>query len=432
MTELPIQHARASRYDSVVAFLRDRSFSEWILLIYPILIFSVHRHRSPEDFAVVDRSAVFQIVITGICGLYAVHRWFKSEPILKRLLTQTSIVWMLLYGVLALFSLLWSGIPELTAFRAVQFLVFLFLLADVLTNIGEVENLIRLQLCYSAVVAFFWQFSFLLTSFSLTAIHSSQVPGVVVGSVFTGCLLRSMQWRALHLFVISAVLLGTSTATYLSVAVGLTAILLTLSHRRIEGLLLLGMIALGVLAFPNTVMRSVFYGKSSANIASASGRLPTWEWTIQQQVQNEKIFLGYGYSYGEVQARLYNIRGLRMQHMHSAPISAFVNPGVIGFILLCCFWIGLWRNAYSMQPGLLRSMTIGAFAAVCLNSLAIASVSSQFGFEWIGHMLVFGMAVPASIVAGHVIAPEINMTRAPGMTISTQHVSHGRRLDANR
>ena len=52
--------------------------------------------------------------------------------------------------------------------------------------------------------------------------------------------------------------------------------------------------------------------------------------------------------------------------------------------------------------------------------------------EWIGPVLVFGMAVPAGFVAGHVIDPEINKSPAPGMTISTQHVSHGRRLDANR
>lgn len=152
---------KSHKYDSVAAFLRDRTFSQWLLLLYPVFMYVVHRRRGLNAVAEIDISSMLQVGLTVVCGLYVVHRWIVSGSILRWILTGTSMVWLMLYGLLAVASSVWSGMPELTLFRGIQVLVYLVLTADALATLGNVKNLIRFQLCYAVILSLFWQCSLL-------------------------------------------------------------------------------------------------------------------------------------------------------------------------------------------------------------------------------------------------------------------------------
>ena len=395
-TPIPTQRTdrKSDKYDSVAAFLRDRTFSQWLLLLYPVFIYVVHRRRGLNAVAEIDISSMLQIGLTVVCGLYVVHRWIVSGSILRWILTGTSMVWLVLYGLLAVSSSVWSGMPELTLFRGIQVLVYLVLTADALATLGNVKNLIRFQLCYAVILSLFWQCSLLQYNFSVAGLHSSQVPGAIVGIAFTGWIIAGSQWRATYLFVMVMMLSGSSAATYVSLIVGLGVAVGTSRRNRTEGILLLSLGIILAFAYPERTKEIVFYGKSDSNIQTASGRLPTWQWLIQKQMQ-ERPLLGFGFAYGESQARLYNKGGLRMQHMHSSVMSALVNLGIVGAILLLLYWLSVWRDLLRVNSSLLRSVVLASVAAVCLNSLAIDSVTSPMGFGWIGHLLTMGTAVYA-------------------------------------
>ncbi len=386
------QKAELRLGDGMIAFLGRRSGSEWLLLLFPVFLRAVYRRRGLDAVAEVDASAMLQVGMTAICGLYAVHRWTSAGQSLRRALTRTSLVWLSLYGLLAVVSAAWSGMPELTLFRGGQVLVYLVLAADALATLGTIQNLIRFQLCYAAVVCLTWQLPLLQYNFSLTALHSSQVPGAIVGMVFTGWMLEGRQWRMMHAFLIVMLLLGTSSATYVSVLGGLVVVLFTLRRRFALGVLLLGLATAMTVSYPQEIKNIVFYGKSEGNIRTASGRLPTWQWLVRNQMQDAPL-AGYGFAFGEARARLYNIGGLRMQHMHSSVMSAFVNLGLLGLTLLVAYWLTVWRHVLRAAACPSRSLALGAVAAVCANSLSVESVTSPVGLCWIGHLLVFGMAV---------------------------------------
>jgi len=381
-----------SRDDSVLSFLGDITVSQWLLLLWPVAIHFMYRRRGFDAAANIDGSALAQITITALCGLYAVHRLVSLGPAISRQFQRTPLLWLLLYGVLAALSMTWSGLPDLTLFRAGQVLVFLVLAADAFAGVRTVEQLARLQLCYAILLVVFWQFPSLLGNFGLRALHSSQIPGAVVGVVFTGWLLRGWQWRVAYALVVLMVLLGTSTATYVSLIVGVTVLLLTLRGMFAEAALAFALAATLVFAFPQEAKNTVFYGKTDTNIRTATGRLPTWEWLVDRQMRAHPYF-GFGFGYGEVQARLYNTSGLRMQHMHSSVMSALVNLGMAGLVMLSLFWLSAWRQLLRIRNPRYRAISCGAVAAVCVNSLAIDSVTSPYGFGWIGHILIYGLAV---------------------------------------
>jgi O-antigen ligase len=156
----------------------------------------------------------------------------------------------------------------------------------------------------------------------------------------------------------------------------------------------------------------VFYGKTDSMIMNGTGRLPVWDWLIRNQV-SQRPLLGFGFGYGEVQARLFNegIGALKMTHLHNAFMSALVNLGCVGTVLLFLFWGGILRATWKLRGFPLRPVMIAAVVATMLDSLTMESITAPLSYGGIGHLLVYVTAIRGLSMA------QANSVRPMGFTV---------------
>jgi hypothetical protein len=375
----------------ILAMLKRLTLSQWVVLLYPLFMFAVHRKRDEGDVAVVDSSAVIQIGLTVVCGMWMLNRLLHALRGFERVLVNTPLRWLLIYSVLAVMSCAWSDMPSLTAFRSVQLVVFLLLVVDAVASMRTVQEMIRLQLLYAAMVVLCWQLPGLQQGIRLMSLHTSDVPGTIVAVLFIGVLARGTQWRILHAALIVMAMLSTSTGCLLACTGGLIVVLLLMRGRAAGlGMLMMCGAVLVVVMMPQYVNSVYFFGKNEGQITSGTGRLPIWQWVLEERVSTRPV-LGFGFGQGEVQARLYNIGGFRMMHMHNAFMSAVVNLGVVGALVWTLMWAAMTRAAWIIPVHRARLMMMGAATAVFLNTVSMESVTAPLSIPWIAHAMFFTM-----------------------------------------
>lgn len=375
--------------DGVGAMLCRLNASQWLVLIYPMFLFLVHRRRDESDVAVVDPSAVLQVALTALCGAWVLYRTLQSLHGFERIILGTPLRWIAAYGLLAVLSASWSSIPSLTVFRGVQLLIYLMLVVDAMATLRNAQEMIRFQLFYAVAIILFWHVPRLRYGLSLSSLHTSDVAGAIVASAFVGWLARGRQWRLLHLAVVGSIVLSTSTGTFFA-CTGAAIVMLLLMRGRAAGLgmLLLCAAMLAVFILPEQVGSVVFFGKNEGTIASGTGRVPIWQWVLQERVTTAPV-LGFGFGDGEVQARLYNIGGFRMMHMHNAFMSAIVNLGMVGVMLWAVMWAGMLHAAWRLREPRLRLVLLGTCVAVFLNTISMESVTAPLSMPWIAHAMFY-------------------------------------------
>jgi hypothetical protein len=387
-----------------------------MLLLYPVLLALVSRAREPWQAYEVDASALIQIAFTAICGVYVCVLLLAPRQACKVILLRRPMVWLFAYGALGIVSAAWSGRPDFTFYRAAELTIFLVLSVDAMTRAREPLAMVKFQMVFATVVVLLG--TFIPSRLSIAAMHSSEVPGTVAGVAFLGILVRGLFWRVLYAGVLVAILFGTSSATFVSLLVGLGVMMLSMRGRRaiVGGLVLASVVGLGVVS-KFDFDRYVFWGKSQQDIKTGSGRLLVWEWVIREKVA-ERPVLGYGFGVGETLARRSDPREstLQMMHMHSAGMSALVNLGGVGLFLLLMTLLGVGRGAWKLSRARAGPALVGATAAVFVNSQMIASVTSTMSVAAIGHDLLFSTVA----VAAYVSARRAQSVRAPTATMSDQ------------
>ena len=378
------------------SYIRGLSVSQWLLLSYPVVIRMVSRSRAPEEAFAVDTSAMVQVAFTALCGAYVCARLLGRRGNLHAILARRPMIWLLLYGVLGIVSALWSERPDFTLYRAVELTIFLILSVDAMAKARDLTTMVRFQMIFAAIVI---ALGMLVPSgLTIAGMHSSEVPGTVAGVIFVGLLVRGPIWRLLYLAVLAAVVLGTSAGTFVSIAIGLGIMLVSLRGRwaGVGAILLAGVIGVGA-ANNFDFDHYMFWGKSESDIRTGSGRLLVWEWVLREKI-SQKPMLGYGFGVGETLARMSDptVSTLQMMHMHSASMSALANLGVVGLLLLLLFLLDIWRSSWKLSRARAGPAILGAMVTVCANSQLIASVTSTMSVGAIGHCLLFSTIAVAS------------------------------------
>jgi hypothetical protein len=208
---------------------------------------------------------------------------------------------------------------------------------------------------------------------------------------FIGVLARGKQWRILHAAICVLWALSTSSGSMCAVIGGIAVALMLMRGRASGvGMFLIGTMVLAPLLFPERVTSVVFFGKNETNIRTATGRLPIWQWILQERVAARPV-LGFGFGEGEVQARLYNIGGFRMMHMHNGFMSAVANLGVCGVALWALMWGAMTRAAWKVSQSKARIVIVGALVTLFLNTLSVESVTAPLSMPGIGHAMFFAM-----------------------------------------
>src|SRR5690348_14759892 len=70
----PIEPAQPT----ILQFMRQMTLSQWMLVLYPVILMVLARRRDETDVAVVDGSAVAQIALTALYGTWVLGRLVQS------------------------------------------------------------------------------------------------------------------------------------------------------------------------------------------------------------------------------------------------------------------------------------------------------------------------------------------------------------------
>ena len=122
----PALHSNAQS-SNLRSLFRRFNLSHWILLSYPIFLYLIRRQREFEELYVIDKSATIQIIASGLLAIYVGIILLRFLPTFKERLLQRPLIWLLLYILLAISSLVWSIRPDYTLYRGVEVFIFLSL-----------------------------------------------------------------------------------------------------------------------------------------------------------------------------------------------------------------------------------------------------------------------------------------------------------------
>jgi hypothetical protein len=374
--------------EGILSFLANLRFSHWMLLIYPIFLFAIQRKRDFDAVYEIDQSAYLQIGFAGAMGVYMMIRILKNSYILKQFLFRRPLIWLCLYFILAIFSTAWADKPEYTLYRSFEALVFLLLIIDALASLNF-DHMLKFQALFGLDLVITWQFTSLLYDLSFESLHNSLVPGSLIYFAFLGLLLPGKRWKVIYAIIIASIILATSAASYLALLFGIGGVIIfSGGKKRFLGLILIIFTSLLIWTYGFDFIDIVFRVKSESNIMTATGRVPVWQWVYDEYVVL-KPYWGYGFGAGETLARLNNLTGLRMMHMHSVVMSALTNLGFVGLTLFFIFILDTAVLMIKEENLPYRALFFGATFALLFNALSIASLTAPVSFGFIGQTLFF-------------------------------------------
>lgn len=372
--------------------LRRMNFAHWALLAYPVFMAAVARRRDADDVFGIDPSAVMQIGFVSLLACWSIIRVITHGARAGRLLVTLPIAWLAAYAALAVTSAAWSGRPDFTLYRTVEFAVFLWLAADAMASGLDDRDLVRFQLLYALVLTVFWHFGDLRFEWSLAVLHNSLVTGANIGVLFlfVGLGDRGGAWWSVFGVIALSLFLGTSSASYISLLVGLSVILLFHAGAlRVAGALMAAAVGLLVWGYGLNYGSLLWWGKNEYAVTSASGRIPVWTWLLDSVV-SQRPLLGYGFGVGENIARVAaDWTGLRMQHTHNLVLSALVNLGAAGLALMVLMIGQLAVRLRRLRPFPGHPYAAAALAAVVVNAMSMSSIAAPVSLAWVSHALLF-------------------------------------------
>lgn len=360
----------------------------WLIIGYTILIFAVSRQRSLDTSAVIDASATYQIAYTFLVIFCLLIKFISSRAIQKSLHENRSILWILTYFILGLLSVIWSSSPELTGFRAIQSLVFLILVWVAIYELNGYQVRIKFALLFSLIYITLFH---LIPAFQIGNYiwHNSTVPGTIIGVIFLGVLVKDKLWKLVWLFCVITGMAATSTTSFVSTIFG---VIIYFVFSRLQGKILFIVatlfIAIAFYIIQFNPFDWVMGLKTERQIFTITGRIPVWEWVIEEKISRQPI-LGFGFAIGDTLGR--GAPTLAMYHMHNTFLAALANLGIVGLFLLLMSYFVMMNDGWLHTTGNVRAMCMAAGLAMIMNSLTIPSISSALSFPWIGHMLVFAI-----------------------------------------
>jgi len=388
-TAIPIRQGDIrSEKITLKRFLSQLRFPHWVLILYPFIQALLSRQRPIEAAYDVDTSAWLQIAFTSGVGLIMLARYLLAIRAFNNLLFHRPVIWFTLYYLIAILSSMWSERPDYTFYRGCEAIIFLMITADTMRLSTSPSMSLRFLLSVGLVVVIVGEFSVLQYSFSLSALHNSLVPGAVIPMIFVGWGIAKGLWRWIYYVLIAAVILATSAASYLSLLVGVGLTLIFVKKNKLISILGLMFVLIAATLWNIDVEKYVFWGKTDQQIQSATGRIPVWQWVLEEKV-SERPLLGFGYGTGELLARLYNIHAgrLRMMHMHNVVMSSLTNLGLLGLMLFLMMLTEMVMRLWMIRRLPVFNLFAAGTVAMLLNSLSMSSITAFLSLGWICHML---------------------------------------------
>jgi O-antigen ligase len=356
-----------------------------LLLIRPLIYMIFARRRDLDAYASVDASAVIFILYAIICFFLSARELNRRGKTFGRnLFIHSSLLWISLYTVLGLVSMIWSVNLQLTGFRAFECMSMMMLMASVVQNLfyrGGCKTVIQWTMLYVTVDIIFS----IIRTLSYTAdvmalLQSSQM---MATTFFYVAFFQSPKKWWNYLIIIMSIF-SMSTVAYIGMALG--SISTFFGPKKYRGAVILAFLILGgviaVIGPYKFIKDTVFFDKQSISIHETTGRDKIME--VALEALEEKSG-GYGFFSGEPYL-LYN-RDLGAINGHNSLFSAAIGLGIPGILLMLLFFLTMIKTVFSRYiPPEYRASLIGCFCVSFLQSMGNPGIGSRVFGGWMPTM----------------------------------------------
>lgn len=319
----------------------------YILLGYYIVQIVFARQKS--DMSSIDGAAVIFAAYALFSGLYAwkdLHKNSASKRFFTLLFTKSPIRWFVLYTCVCFISALWSPIFSLSAYRAVECMGMMLIIA------ATIKNLV-VNCAYKDIMS--WS-----VTYAFCVIGIAFINGLIFGIGFA---LYNCQFPATIFFYLAFYFAPTkyikypimviafmckSVTGYVGMALGLVSLMFGKAKYRVLGIVI-AISILGAFYFIGVekVLNETLFASKGGVIVNGtiddnktSGRSRVWESTMELMNKEGRQWIGFGFVAGETMLAR-SIIGLQVIGMHNGFLSAYVGTGVIGLALFSMFILTL-------------------------------------------------------------------------------------------
>lgn len=356
-----------------------------MLLIRPLIYMIFARQRDLNAYASVDASAVIFILYAIICFFLSARELnHKRNTFGRALFIHTPLLWILLYTLLGMVSMIWSVNLQLTGFRAFECMSMTMLMAVIIQNLfyrGGCKTVIQWTILYVTVdiiCAIIRALSY--TTDVMMLLQSSQM---MATTFFYLVLFRkSKRWWD-YLIIIMAVF-SMSTVAYIGMALG--SISTFFGPKKYRGLVTLVFMILGIIIAMigpyKFIKNTVFFDKQSISLQETTGRDKIMDVALEALAEKAG---GYGFFSGE--PYLLRSRGLGAINSHNSLFSAAIGLGVPGVLLMLIFFLTMIKTVFSRYiPPEYRASLIGCFCVLFLQSMGNPGIGSRVFGGWMPTM----------------------------------------------
>lgn len=343
------------------------------------------RQRDIDSFASVDTMALFQIVAIFLLfsSFFFLYRKVSSRTLNN--IYKAPVLWLFLLYALGLISAFWSPFFNYSAYRAFESLVLFFAVFVYFNNIVDFEKSEKAFLRFILtllLLTFFGYWKLIGFQISIAAVHTNSYSfiGLILFLYSIGELLsrgeksrkrKKMLKRYMYIGLFFVVL-GTSSATNISVVFGLILLALFTNRKDVQ----ISVLILLTLSLPifftfgdiSQIQEILFPGKDINSITMMTGRVVMW--TEYIEMIYEHPYFGWGFSV------LSRIAEHARTNAHNSILSILSGMGMAGGIIFIIFLV---RSSFSIFKNRNRKMkgSVGggiAFAAALMNSMSISII----------------------------------------------------------
>jgi O-antigen ligase len=377
----------------------------WALIACSALVFRFARNASEVASAPLDAWAMLRIGPEGIVMLVLVIRLVLRRPNWLRDLFTGLPKWMTIFSLICITTTLWSVYAAWTAYKSIEFLFDVGLLAAILASVDSVESYTTLLdwtwILYGAELVSAWLSAMVWPSeawvngrlegvFPIVPYNAVGETGALL-ALIAFCRLLPMTGRngdrawysVLFIFGTVSLFFSQTRNTIGGLLFGIMVVLFFMRRWLTTGLLALGgTVALAFTSLGPAVWTYLQRDQSERELTSLTGRMEWWAFAWQQFLQHP--FTGLGAYAGGKFAVLAKLR-LNNGAIHSDFMEIIVGTGIWGVLPVLIALIGTWWFLIRALRNPLFSRDEQQYAVEGLGVMGLLTLHSFFNVELIWH-----------------------------------------------
>lgn len=358
--------------------------------------------RQKADMAAVDGSAMIFAVYALFCLYYGwkdFHKDKSSRFFFNYLLKKTPIQWFTLYTAWCLASALWSPKVSLSAFRAIECMGMMIIIASVYKNLV-------LKCSYQQIMLWCVTYCFLNVLLTFVAGMRSGLDVALYNCQFPATIFFYIAFffapkKYIKYLMMLVAFACKSVTGYMGMTLGMCSLMFGKAKYRILGVLLfcgIG-IAVATIGLDNLLNNTIFASKGGVIVdgefdeSKSSGRDVIWERAVEKIAREGKQFYGEGFVAGETEFA-HELIGGQVIGMHNGFLSAYVGTGYLGVFLFSMFMLGMLYITFKNRiDSTYKPVMIACMIAVFIHTVGNPGLGFRVYGTWMPAMFIVQMVI---------------------------------------